>query len=70
MKRRLKQTKMKNKTLVVITKEQAAQIIETFGVSAVGLTSDGNYTTYQYRLDDFYEGQNRLSKTDDCIIER
>lgn len=44
-------TTAKNKTLVKISKEVADQISEMIAFSALGLSSDGGFTTYQYHLD-------------------
>ena len=42
----------KNKTLVKISKQLAELVIEKFGPAAIGVASDGTFSTYQYRLDE------------------
>jgi len=45
-------TTAKNKTLVKISKQLAELVIEKFGTAAIGVASDGTFSTYQYRLDE------------------
>ncbi len=41
-----------NKTLVKVSKETAEVLIDNFGINSIGINSNGEFTAYQYKLDE------------------